>query len=90
MAHHGVNYLSPKWPFYPYDFLKFLNSQMQESNCLIVNHAYLAQESLRKEPLLPESPYLIIDEAHHLQRFVKKSPQNRLIHFLLLNVSNRL
>ncbi len=72
VAHHGVDYLSPKSPFYPHDFLKFLNSQMQESNCLIVNHAYLAQESLRKEPLLPESPYLIIDEAHHLPAICEK------------------
>lgn len=66
VAHRGVNYLSPKSPFYPHDFLKFLNSQMQESNCLIINHAFLAQESLRQEPLLPQSPYLIVDEAHHL------------------------
>ncbi|BCA85426.1 DNA polymerase III subunit epsilon [Enterococcus saigonensis] len=66
VAHRGLNYLSKKSPFYPHDFLKFLNSQMKESNCLIVNHAFLAQESLRKEPLLPQSPYLIIDEAHHL------------------------
>lgn len=66
VAHRGVNYLSPKSPFYPHDFLKFLNSQMQESNCLIINHAFLAQESLRQELLLPQSPYLIVDEAHHL------------------------
>ena len=66
VAHRGVNYLSKKSPFYQHDFLKFLNSQMQESNCLIVNHAFLAQESLRQEPLLPQSPYLIVDEAHHL------------------------
>lgn len=72
VAHRGVNYLSKKSPFYQHDFLKFLNSQMQESNCLIVNHAFLAQESLRKEPLLPESPYLIIDEAHHLPTICEK------------------
>lgn len=45
---------------------------------LIVNHAFLAQESLRKQPLLPESPWLIIDEAHHLPDIASRMASERV------------
>ncbi|MDR0922582.1 MAG: DEAD/DEAH box helicase family protein [Lactobacillales bacterium] len=66
VAHRGVNYLDKQNPLYQDDFLLYLRSKMKSSNLLIVNHAFLAQESLREEFYLPQSPYLIIDEAHHL------------------------
>ncbi|MGX7162275.1 helicase C-terminal domain-containing protein [Enterococcus massiliensis] len=64
--HRGVSHLSVTDEFYEQDFLRYLHQRMKESNFLIVNHALLAQESLRENPLLPRSPYLVIDEAHHL------------------------
>lgn len=66
VCHRGLHSLEQDNPFYPHDFLRFLNKRMKASNLLIVNHAFLARESLRKAPFLPKSRYLIIDEAHHL------------------------
>lgn len=66
VCHRGLASLDEKSPFYAYDFLRHLRQRMKASNLLIVNHAFLAQESLRKQPLLPKSRYLVIDEAHHL------------------------
>ncbi|WP_207694850.1 ATP-dependent DNA helicase DinG [Enterococcus sp. DIV0212c] len=66
VAHRGIDFLSEQDPLYQEDFVRFLYKKVKQSNVLIVNHAFLAQETLREVPLLPKSSYLIIDEAHHL------------------------
>lgn len=66
VAHRGIDFLSNQDPLYQEDFVHFLYKKVRQSNVLIVNHAFLAQETLRDVPLLPKSAYLIIDEAHHL------------------------
>ncbi|MFD2306212.1 helicase C-terminal domain-containing protein [Enterococcus termitis] len=66
VAHRGLDFLSNQDPLYQEDFVRFLYKKVRQSNVLIVNHAFLAQETLRETALLPKSAYLIIDEAHHL------------------------
>lgn len=66
VTHRGIAFLSEKEALYEEDFLRFLYQKVEQSNVLIVNHAFLAQESVRDLPLLPKSRFLIIDEAHHL------------------------
>lgn len=66
ISHRGINQLAKDQAFYKEDFLRHVHAQMKQSNVLIVNHALLAQETQRKEPILPKSSYLLIDEAHHL------------------------
>lgn len=66
VQHRGIQFLIQKHPLYDEDFVRYLYKKMVQSNVLIVNHAFLIQESMREEPLLPRSPYLIIDEAQHL------------------------
>lgn len=66
VIHRGTAFLSETGAFYQEDFLRFLHKNIQQSNVLIVNHAFLSQETLREVPLLPKSPFLIVDEAHHL------------------------
>ncbi|MDA9469969.1 helicase C-terminal domain-containing protein [Enterococcus sp. 5H] len=66
VAHRGVDFLSDQDNLYQEDFVRFLYKKVKQSNVLIVNHAFLAQETLRELPILPKSSYLIIDEAHHL------------------------
>lgn len=77
VGHRGVEYLAKSQPFYQEDFLIHLQRKMAESNFLIINHAYLAQESLRASFQLPESRYLLIDEAHHLGDSLEKANQHR-------------
>ena len=72
IQHRGIEYLSTKQAFYQEDFLRHLHAKMKQSNVLIVNHALLAQETQRKEQLIPNSRYLIIDEAHHLPDTLEK------------------
>lgn len=66
VAHRGIDFLSDQDSLYQEDFVRFLYKKVRQSNVLIVNHAFLSQETLREIPLLPKSSYLIIDEAHHL------------------------
>lgn len=77
IRHHGVEYLSKNQPFYQEDFLIHLHQQMAQSNFLITNHAYLAQESLRDRPALPASSFLLIDEAHHLSENLERGSRKR-------------
>ncbi|MFV0561388.1 MAG: helicase C-terminal domain-containing protein [Enterococcus sp.] len=78
VRHRGTTFLSKNKPFYSQDFLLHLKKRMGQSNCLIVNHAFLVQENLREQPLLPKSPYLIIDEAHHLPEVAERVSDHRL------------
>lgn len=66
VTHRGIQFLTTKDSLYKEDFVVSLYKKMKQSNVLIVNHAFLAQESLRETEVLPKSSYLIIDEAHHL------------------------
>ncbi|WP_165003454.1 MULTISPECIES: helicase C-terminal domain-containing protein [unclassified Enterococcus] len=78
IAHRGTAFLAKDQPFYEQDFVRYLKKKVEQSNFLIVNHAFLVQETQRKEPLLPASPYLLIDEAHHLPEIAEKVNDRRL------------
>lgn len=78
ISHRGIAYLSAKQSFYQEDFLRHLQKRMSQSNVLIVNHAFLAQETQREQPLLPKSRYLMIDEAHHLPETMEKVSKHYL------------
>ncbi|OJG83017.1 exonuclease, DNA polymerase III, epsilon subunit [Enterococcus ratti] len=78
IAHQGPAFLAKNQPFYEQDFVLFLEKKIKQSNFLIVNHAFLVQETQRKRPLLPKSPYLLIDEAHHLPEIAEKVNDQRL------------
>ena len=87
VTHRGLDFLSKKDELYEVDFLRHLYKKVAQSNVLIVNHAFLAQESLRKQPLLPESPWLIIDEAHHLPDIASRMASERVNSVILKNKS---
>ncbi|HAQ0191002.1 exonuclease, DNA polymerase III, epsilon subunit [Enterococcus faecium] len=78
IAHRGTGFLARNQSFYEQDFVRFLQKKIRQSNFLIVNHAFLVQETQRKEPLLPASPFLLIDEVHHLPEIAEKVNDKRL------------
>lgn len=78
VTHRGVSFLTKGDGLYEEDFVRFLHKRMKQSNVLIVNHAFLVQETLRETPILPESSYLIIDEAHHLPDIAGKIATRQL------------
>ena len=65
------------------DFLENARLQAEQSDLIVVNHALLIQDSLSASPILPQSHYLVIDEAHHLEKTLTDAltiglSQNRL------------
>ncbi|MGX7229146.1 helicase C-terminal domain-containing protein [Enterococcus pseudoavium] len=90
VAHLGTQTLNPHSPFYEADFIRHRQEKMAQSNLIITNHAYLAQEDQRKQPQLPKSPYLIIDEAHHLNRVLEKVSLQQLNLLAIQRQFNRL
>lgn len=78
IGHRGIDELLADNPFYEADFLRHLYKKIKQSNVIIVNHAFLAQEDLRKTPALPRSAYLLIDEAHHLPEIAERTRGKRL------------
>ncbi|RSU05282.1 hypothetical protein CBF31_02870 [Vagococcus fessus] len=73
VRHQGVGYLSETSDFYDVDFWRHLQKKVAQSNVIVVNHAFLCEENRRETPLLPESKYLIIDEAHHLPEIAQQT-----------------
>ena len=79
IAHRGTSFLAKNQPFYAQDFVRFFfreRSAKQFFDCK--SCLFLVQETQRKRPLLPESPYLLIDEAHHLPDIAEKVNDRRL------------
>lgn len=73
VQHRGNDYLLENSAFYEVDFWRHLQKQMKQANVIVVNHAFLCQENYRETALLPSTPYLIIDEAHHLAEIVQQT-----------------
>lgn len=90
VAHLGVHTLNPNSPFYSADFIRHRQEKLAQSNLIITNHAYLAQEDQRKEPQLPKSPYLIIDEAHHLNHVLEKNSTQQFNFIVVQRMFNHL
>lgn len=78
VGHQGLDTLAVHNPFYQADFLRHRQAKLKQSNIIITNHAFLAQENQRKAFQLPASPYLIIDEAHHLNRVLERVSTRQL------------
>ncbi|MBP1044484.1 ribonuclease H-like domain-containing protein [Vagococcus sp. BWB3-3] len=73
VKHQGTAFLSKNSSYYADDFWRHLQRKIKQSNVIVINHAFLCQENYRETPLLPKSPYLIIDEAHHLPEIAQRA-----------------
>lgn len=77
-VHRGIHTLYEDSPFYKWDFLRRRYQMLEKAEIIITNHAFLIEETLRDKPLLPETNYLIIDEAHQFAQTFAKSAEIRL------------
>ena len=66
VEHRGVHTLDKTSIFYEEDFLLFLETKKKYADILIINHAFLCEETYRQHALIPDSDILVIDEAHKL------------------------
>ena len=66
IKHHGLHTLKKDSLFYEEDFLRLVEEKKEKADVIIVNHAFLCEESNREYPLIPKANVLVIDEAHRL------------------------
>ncbi len=61
--------LSFHCPFYRGQcFITRLRKKAEEAHILIVNHSLLLTDAVMRRGILPEAAYLVVDEAHQLER----------------------
>ncbi len=61
--------LSFHCPYYrTYCFVTRLRKKAEEAHIIIINHSLLLTDAVMRRGILPESAYLVIDEAHQLER----------------------
>lgn len=54
--------------FYTVDFWRHLLDKIGQVDLIVTNQAFLCEENHRSQPILPQSKYLLIDEAHSLSK----------------------
>ncbi len=80
ISHRGVAYLSDQQPLYQEDFLRHLQKRMAQSNVLIINHAFLAQETQRPRLYYRKVVTYLLMKPIICQKPWKKCPNIILIH----------
>lgn len=66
VKHRGVHTLNKDSLFFEEDFVKYLEEKKAVADVIVVNHAFLCEESKRQNKLIPNSTILIVDESHKL------------------------
>ncbi len=76
------------------DYLKIARQKANEAHIIVINHALLLQDSLSDFGILPSAKFLVVDEAHHLDKITTDAltvnltasilhrPVDLLLHFL--------
>lgn len=77
IRHQGINSLNRQSRFYEDDFLVRRQTELEQANIVIVNHAYLAQHATELGQSL-NSPYLVVDEAQHLSDSILKKSRHQI------------
>ena len=90
IEHLGIHTLDKGSLFYEEDFLRYLEDKKEYADFIIVNHAFLCEESFRKTPLIPESTILVIDEAHKLTHTLEEKQLKKISFKILFHLLRKL
>lgn len=86
----GLTYPGLKKPWFEMDFYEKAKRTAAKADLIITNHAFLISDLINKDAILPKQGYLIVDEAHHLERAASKQLGRRLDYVSFKTVLNRL
>lgn len=89
IRHRGLGYLSKQSIFYAFDFWRYVQAKVANSNVIIVNHSFLCQENNREESLLPQTKILVIDEAHHLPETAQQAASDQVNSYEITKLLNQ-
>ncbi|NLW07696.1 MAG: DEAD/DEAH box helicase family protein [Clostridia bacterium] len=67
LAAHKETCIGTACPFSNYCFVNLARQEAEDADIIILNHSLLLSDIKLDNQVLPSYPYLIIDEAHHLE-----------------------
>ncbi|MCA1058358.1 ATP-dependent DNA helicase DinG [Rossellomorea aquimaris] len=72
LKHDGWHLTETKDPWIGKDFYLSARKKAQEADIIITNHSMLLTDMVRESSMLPAYDYLVIDEAHHLEKSARQ------------------
>jgi ATP-dependent DNA helicase DinG len=72
LRHDGWHLPHSKDPWVSKDFYLHARKRAQSANIIITNHSMLLSDIINKGNLIPSFDYLVIDEAHHLEKSARQ------------------
>ncbi|WP_282138975.1 ATP-dependent DNA helicase DinG [Rossellomorea aquimaris] len=72
LKHDGWHLPHTKDPWVGKDFYLFARKSAQEADIIITNHSMLLTDIVKESTMLPPYDYLVIDEAHHLEKSARQ------------------
>ena len=72
LKHDGWHLTHTKDPWIGKDFYLAARKNAQEADIIITNHSMLLTDMVRESSMLPPYDYLVIDEAHHLEKSARQ------------------
>jgi ATP-dependent DNA helicase DinG len=72
LRHDGWHLLHSKDPWVSKDFYLHARKRAQSADIIITNHSMLLSDIINKGNLIPSFDYLVIDEAHHLEKSARQ------------------
>jgi ATP-dependent DNA helicase DinG len=72
LKHDGWHLPHTKDPWIGKDFYLFARRSAQEADIIITNHSMLLTDIVNDSSMLPPYDYLVIDEAHHLEKSARQ------------------
>ncbi|WP_175991232.1 ATP-dependent DNA helicase DinG [Bacillus sp. Marseille-Q1617] len=72
LRHDGWHLPHSKDPWVSKDFYLHARKRAQSADIIITNHSMLLSDLINKGSLIPSFDYLVIDEAHHLEKSARQ------------------
>ncbi|WP_064091054.1 ATP-dependent DNA helicase DinG [Rossellomorea aquimaris] len=72
LRHDGWHLPHNKDPWVNKDFYLYARKNAQEADIILTNHSMLLTDIAKERSMLPSFDYLVIDEAHHLEKSARQ------------------
>ncbi|WP_409301341.1 ATP-dependent DNA helicase DinG [Peribacillus sp. SCS-155] len=77
-------------PWISYDFYERAKGVADKADIIVTNHSFLMADILSNEGIIPKSGYLVLDEAHQLERAAARSMGAKMDYISVKTLFNRI
>lgn len=90
IKHDGWYISKEKDPWISRDFYLLARKLAHQSEIVITNHAMVLIDIEKEGELLPETPYIIVDEAHNFRKVLSQNGKQKIEFYTIKYLLNRL